>query len=824
MARTRSTLALATAVVLAAAFAPAVGGTPSALGSSPAGAPEAVPDRGAVLAEPIRRGHVVLEEAGTTAPRPKVVDGRVGDWLGEPTRVSGTSRYDAGELVHSDFLFDAHGADDGGDRARLEQFASLFYAETRTERIDQVLRTSGSQLGVPAPLGAPDEYGDADGGLDVADLHTVRLAASPDQRRLHLLASVTNLTDADRLGVLVLADLHDDGGSSATEVAGTGLTYGRYETSYLLGDDRATFGSDGLPLAVPEGDVPPEPEVVVSADGYENHLEAALPAAFVTDDGTADLALVAGRLEDDGSFTPLNVAFRGDEPVEIHNDRAQAFALLDGTVDAFSSGPVALEDLSDGRTQRWDFEPGGYFERQLTTARPDMAREAGRDGIRQPYGLYVPGAYDPGDAEQALPVTYWLHYRGGKAHSGTVINPRLTTQLGEERGNLVVFPHARGTSEWYVTEAHQDVFDVMDDAEGELFTVDDTRRYVSGYSMGGYGSWLFASLYPDMFAAAFVQSGAVTQGAWVGGGAEGDPVDPTFDQGWVEANDGDARAQLTHRAIENLRHVPFAIDHGTNDELVPITGIERMAEALTRLGYQHRLTRFLGYEHFSQAAVDEWADGAAYLDRFTIDPDPRDVTYSVVPALVHAVNTVDPAQDATFSFAPDGAYWVDGIEVRDVGERGDGSGRPGLDVEGTVQATAHAIEAPATVTVPDPGAASPVDHSTPFVRTGLQQVEDPTGATAPAVSNALTLDLTNVANVAVDSGRAQLEADGATITVTTDGATTVRVADLLAARGAAGHALVIAATGSGGSATARSDGADLVIEFTDAGTATFTLG
>ena len=35
--------------------------------------------------------------------------------------------------------------------------------------------------------------------------------------------------------------------------------------------------------------------------------------------------------------------------------------------------------------------------------------------------------------------------------------------LGEEQGNIVVSPRGRGTSTWYVSEAHQDFFEVFDD-------------------------------------------------------------------------------------------------------------------------------------------------------------------------------------------------------------------------------------------------------------------------------------------------------------------------------------------------------------------------
>jgi hypothetical protein len=204
-------------------------------------------------------------------------------------------------------VFDAHGADDGRDAARLRDFAGLFYAERRAERIDQVLRTSGSQLGVPAPLGAPDQYGDVSGGLDVGDLTEVRWGATVPGH-LDLLVSVANLTEADRLGVLVLVDRQVGGGSQVG--LGTGLTTERFDTAVLLTSGGATgrdlvTGTD-LDLA--------GAEVAVGADGWDNHVEARLPEALLTGNGpdgpTFDAAVVTVRREADGTVTPLNAAYR----------------------------------------------------------------------------------------------------------------------------------------------------------------------------------------------------------------------------------------------------------------------------------------------------------------------------------------------------------------------------------------------------------------------------------------------------------------------------------------------------------------------------------
>ena len=81
-----------------------------------AAAQEVLPaDEVPVLHPPAPRGTLVVAPAPDRAPSAKVVDGDPSDWVGESARVGGASRYDAGELVHTDFLYDAYGADDGTD-------------------------------------------------------------------------------------------------------------------------------------------------------------------------------------------------------------------------------------------------------------------------------------------------------------------------------------------------------------------------------------------------------------------------------------------------------------------------------------------------------------------------------------------------------------------------------------------------------------------------------------------------------------------------------------------------------------------------------------
>lgn len=718
-----------------------------------------------VLSYPIPRGQLFVcgQSAGT--PGPKNIDGDPADWVGQPSRIGGSTRLYAGELIHSDFLFDAYGADDGTDAQRLALLDPLASIDARIRRFDALLQAGGDQLGVPEPIGASDRYGNSLGLDAEADLYEVRWAAEGDS--VYLLARWTTLTDPAKAQLLVLIDNADGGGGDI----GYGLSSQRFDASLLLSardtllrdlDSGAESNLAGARTAV-------------RATGWDNALEARLPASLFPPGTRVGVLSLAST---EAGLAPANVMYRDSEPVTIYNEQQQALALATGNIDGFGH-PLDLDALRAGRSQSIALTPG-YHERQFVSA-DKISSEGGENGRLQPYGLYMPSSYGP---EQALvPLDIWLHYRGGKAHSGAAWTPRLIQQLGEEPGHVVVTPRGRGTSTWYVTQAHQDVFEVLADVEALLPNLDPQRRYLSGYSMGGYGTYLFGLLYPDLFSAGYSTSGAVTQGAWTGLGPDdfscqlpggeipgvGSLDNPCF----VEANDGKANAQLNYRLLENARHFPLVIHHGSNDELALTPGATRMGLRLLELGYRHDMTTFAGYEHFTQAIVDEWADGVAYLHRFRTPERPRHITYKLVPALVEALNTVRGGE-MRFAFNPDGAWWVDELVVRDA------------DVEnpsqfGMIDVISHALPGQAHLPVPltvalrpDPALSTPVlsigAHSTPYIRTGLDWLE----LGAEPQSNGFEATLTGLAAATLDVKGMGLDGlQPMQGTVTTDGPTTL---------------------------------------------------
>ena len=769
-----------------------------------------VPDAVDVLSQPLARGDLRYTDAADASPSVKTVDGNVDDWMGEATRIGGTDLYEFGESIYSDFLFDAYGADNGEDARRLAVLGLLGDVSNRTERLDALQQAAGDQLDVPQPAGSKaDHYGDSTDREDGTDLTEVRWAADGEQ--LYFLARVAMLQSADNLVTIVLADT---GAGVGMQGLNAGLSSKIFDRAFVLRRTGSTvinlLTGTSTSFASQGG------SVAVNASGYVNALEAGIPRSLLERaDGKIKVAVLTARVNGT-AFIPANLAYRFDEPVSIYSEHAQALALFGGNLDAFAK-TIALADLTRGRTQTARPD-SGYHERQFISGSNISVESDSEEGQLQPYGMYVPKNF--GDAPLASRMTIWTHYRGGKAHSGAAWTPRLFRELGDDHDNIVVSPRGRGTSTWYTTRAHQDFFEVFADVAGTgalkqyaaenlpadhrfgaqgLLTIDPAHVYISGYSMGGFATYLFSGLYPDLFAGGFTQSGAVTQGAWTGigpdPGAPGTEVCPyrapdSFPEVgggtpcFIEANEGRANAQLNWRILDNTRYVPIEINHGTNDELALTPGAQRMGERLLELGYRYDMMSLLGYEHFTQAIMDEWADGAQYINRFARPENPRLVSYKVVPALVKAVNEVQLKgynDNQPFHFNPDGAYWVDGLVVRD--------GADGADPtkSGQIVAESGRLAGSDHVTVPRSGtdvdrdspanswASSPVyspGHTTPFIRTGLDWVD-----TLPIAGEANTFSatLTNLSAARLDTARMKLDFTRdveATITIAQFGAVT----------------------------------------------------
>jgi len=138
------------------------------------------------------------------------------------------------------------------------------------------------------------------------------------------------------------------------------------------------------------------------------------------------------------------------------------------------------------------------------------------DGSLQPYTVFVPKSYD---GKAAWPLLLLLHGSGGDQWEITqaaanldgrsVFRGALEEKM-QEPTFLLCAPLARGPS-GYEQIAEVDILQMLDEIQRD-YRVDSDRIYAMGWSMGGAGSYLMATRFPDRFAAVMPIAGSTDTG------------------------------------------------------------------------------------------------------------------------------------------------------------------------------------------------------------------------------------------------------------------------------------------------------------------------
>ncbi|MHC4852433.1 MAG: hypothetical protein ACYTF5_10470 [Planctomycetota bacterium] len=146
----------------------------------------------------------------------------------------------------------------------------------------------------------------------------------------------------------------------------------------------------------------------------------------------------------------------------------------------------------------------------LTNERPLTLRGNIVKGV---YTLYVPEDYDP---FTPTPLVVGLHGggRGGKDGKKVVGNGRSAMSLyrytAGPRGYIIVCPTAI-SAPWSAGPNDPWIRAMLDEVE-VLFNIDKHRVYLTGHSMGGFGSWYFGPKYCDRWAAIGPTAGSGANG------------------------------------------------------------------------------------------------------------------------------------------------------------------------------------------------------------------------------------------------------------------------------------------------------------------------
>lgn len=260
---------------------------------------------------------------------------------------------------------------------------------------------------------------------------------------------------------------------------------------------------------------------------------------------------------------------------------------------AFDQGNLTISSDHNVLWSTSEYRGTTYFERlskngvtnELVEKIFEYHTFTSEDGTTLPYRMYVPYEYDESKEYPVLVVLHGAGERGTDnranlehmvrdmfSHPNTPLAEAIVIapQCPQAPNQWVDTPWARGNYSVDALKMSNElnaVLELLWEIEDE-FSTDDDRYYITGLSMGGFGTWDMIMRNPDLFAAAIP----------ICGGA-----DPAY--------------------AEEICDVPIYTVHSTDDTIVPVSGTQAMVKALKEAGSPVIYKELEGHGH----GVWNWA-------------------------------------------------------------------------------------------------------------------------------------------------------------------------------------------------------------------------
>ena len=170
--------------------------------------------------------------------------------------------------------------------------------------------------------------------------------------------------------------------------------------------------------------------------------------------------------------------------------------------------------------------------------------------VTMKYLLYLPKDYEQ---KSSWPLMLFLHGSGERGDNLDLVKqhgPPKLIEAGKQFPFIVVSPQCPNHHSWEPFELA-----ALLDEIGEKYKVDQDRIYVTGLSMGGFGTWALAGYQPNRFAALVPICGG------------GDPA-----------------------RVKRIAHIPVWAFHGGKDPAVPLALAQKMVDALKKCGGNVKFT------------------------------------------------------------------------------------------------------------------------------------------------------------------------------------------------------------------------------------------
>lgn len=184
------------------------------------------------------------------------------------------------------------------------------------------------------------------------------------------------------------------------------------------------------------------------------------------------------------------------------------------------------------------------------------------DGFALRYALDAPAS---GEAAEARPLVVALHYgfdgsRPFPAYYGRGFLERVVAPGLRGLGAYIVAPDSHG-HHWADPDIVEPILALLDALAADP-RIDGDRVVVTGYSMGGAGTWWYLANHGDRFAAGVPMAGRFRASSAAG-----------------------------------IRGIPIHALHSRDDELIPIAPVRELIAALRERGQDARLTELEGITH-----------------------------------------------------------------------------------------------------------------------------------------------------------------------------------------------------------------------------------
>lgn len=188
--------------------------------------------------------------------------------------------------------------------------------------------------------------------------------------------------------------------------------------------------------------------------------------------------------------------------------------------------------------------------------------------IKLPYLLYLPENYVANETQE-WPLILFLHGAGERGDSLERVKrhgpPKIVAQQ-TDFPFILISPQCPKNNWWAETYMLEALEGLLSDV-AEKYRINPDRVYLTGLSMGGFGTWHLAARYPDKFAA---------MAPICGGG-----------------NVYEAGA---------MKNIPAWVFHGARDPVVQLEQSKEMVEALEKAGGNVKFTIY------PEAGHDSWTE------------------------------------------------------------------------------------------------------------------------------------------------------------------------------------------------------------------------